>query len=86
MLRDLVFVKSDLLERHRLRLGLTRTEFARHCGISGTTRTKLFHGGPVSMRIVRRAAKAAHIDIARLIDDQLLPTSEAGAAVAVGAL
>ena len=61
-------VKLGVIEKARLRMGLTRTEFASHCGISAVTRTKLFRDDPVSMRTVRRIASAIGSDAGKIVD------------------
>ncbi len=81
-----VLVKTARLERERLKLGLTRTEFAVRCGISGASRTKLFRGEAVDLAVVRKIGAALGIETGRLIviprADEPAPENELAPVVA----
>lgn len=64
----MVALRTERVERERLRRAMTRSEFARMCGLSSGSRTRVFRGDPVALSSVRKIADAVGVDVSKLID------------------
>ena len=67
MRRDMVILRTRLLERHRKQLLLGRVHFYQRLGIHFLTGAKLMRGDPVNLRTATRIASVLGIEVQALI-------------------
>jgi transcriptional regulator with XRE-family HTH domain len=65
--QNCVIPRTAAINRLRLRRGLTREEMRREIGFAAATMSNISQGRFVSLRTMRRLAKALDVDVAKII-------------------
>ena len=72
MARETVPIRSEVVNRARLHLGLNKSELYRRTGCDCRTGTKFFVNGHVQLGTARRLAEALGVNVADIADLEAL--------------